>query len=327
MAASSVGCDKGEVQLTCLQTVSMERLLKTSIGSGPNGAQAVIDGSFTTTPFLPMSPKEIISSDKYNANVSLLLGSNEDEGLLHTATAYQNPAIIEQWRSKWIDTFGPSTLLGLRDQPIDKNAREITKKITEHYVGSVDGLTFDNIKYITNMYTDSWFSHPIHDFVSRLVSKKRKISTFQYRLTHQGQLSISMFMGLGGPYGVNHADELAYIFTPFSNHTINLNDKDKQMSEIILPLWKSFVKTGKPSTATITWDPILVASSRKYLNLNLNPVMEYPDEIKTRMEFWDKIVAEIDYQKDQKSQNKSNCERNFLQHTLFMLVITYLFSI
>ena len=89
LAASSVGCDKGEAQIHCLQSVSVDRLLKTPITSGPNGAQAVIDGSYTETPFLPMSPRDIMSSGKYNNNISLLLGYNKDEGILHTGNAYK----------------------------------------------------------------------------------------------------------------------------------------------------------------------------------------------------------------------------------------------
>ena len=274
-----------------------------------------------------MSPKEIMSSGKYNHNVSLLLGTNKDEGLLHTADTYKNPEIVTKWRSKWMDTFGPSTLLGLKDQPIDKHSQDITKKIAEHYVGSVEALTFENIQNITNMYTDSWFAHPVHDFVSRLVSNKQKINyqntTFQYRFTHQGQFSLTMFIGQGGPYGVDHADEMTYMFSPYIKQPIKLNDNDKKMSEILLSLWKNFAKTGNPSTDKVIWDPIVDLPSRQYLNLNLNPVMEYPDEIKRNMEFWDKIVAEVDGMNEQK---KSNCQRNFPQNILWILTIMYLLS-
>ena len=134
LVASSVGCDKGEVQLHCLQSVSVERLLRTQLAAGPNGAQAVIDKPHSSSPFLPMSPKEIMRSGDYNHEVSLLLGYNKDEGLLHTGAAYKNPALVNQWRSKWLETFGPSTLLGLKDQPIDNPSREITRKIAEHYL-------------------------------------------------------------------------------------------------------------------------------------------------------------------------------------------------
>ena len=327
LVASSVGCDKGEVQLQCLQSLSVERLLRTQLTAGPNGAQAVIDESHSSSPFLPMSPKEIMRSGEYNHEVSLLLGSNKDEGLLHTGAAYKNPAIVNEWRSKWLETFGPITLLGLKHESIDKHSREISRKIAEQYLYSIDSITFDNISNITNMYTDSWFGHPVHDFVSRRISNKRRTfdqnSTFQYRFTHQGQLSLSIILGQGGPYGVNHADELFLMFSTLGGQALVLNGQDKKMSDILLSLWKSFIKTGKPSTEKITWDPILGTSSRQYLNLNLKPFMEYPDEIKQNMEFWDKIVTEVD---NQKKQKKNNSVRKFPQNIILMLTIMHLFS-
>ena len=157
------------------------------------------------------------------------------------------------------------------------------------------------------MLTDAGFCHPVHDFVSRRIADKRnifdKISTFQYRYTHQGQLSLSMILGQGGPYGVNHADELFLMFSPIGGQKIILNDEDQQMSDILLALWKSFVKTGNPSTNSITWDPIKSALSRKYLNLNLTPLMEYPNETRANMEFWDNLIPDL----EQIRETTSNC--------------------
>ena len=293
LAASSVGCDEGDAQLHCLQTVSVKRLLKTSLSSGPNGAQAVVDGSFTDVPFLPYSPRQIMESGFYNRNVSLILGYNRDEGLLHTANAHKDPSLVKKWRLKWENKFGPNTLLGLEDQPKDKRSIDVARKITKQYVGSQDGVTFENIQKLTDMYTDAWFGYPVHDFVSRRISNTQKIfyqnSTFQYYFTYQGEFSLTTLLGQGGPYGVAHADELVYLFSPFASQTNKLNDSDEKMSSIILSLWKTFVKKGEPSTEEVIWDPILDATSRKYLNLNLNSSMEYSSDIKRNMKFFVEI--------------------------------------
>ena len=185
LAASSVGCDEGDAQLHCLQTVSVKRLLKTSLSSGPNGAQAVVDGSFTDVPFLPYSPRQIMESGFYNRNVSLILGYNRDEGLLHTANAHKDPSLVKKWRLKWENKFGPNTLLGLEDQPKDKRSIDVARKITKQYVGSQDGVTFENIQKLTDMYTDAWFGYPVHDFVSRRISNTQKIF-YQNSTFHSG---------------------------------------------------------------------------------------------------------------------------------------------
>merc|ERR1712150_339551 len=111
--------------------------------------------------------------------------------------------------------------------------------------------------------------------------------------------------GRGGPYGVAHGDELFYMFSPFVNQSLTLNEEDNQMSDIILSLWKTFIKTGKPSAGIINWDPILDLTSRQYLKLNLNSYMEYPDDIKNNMKFWDKIVANLNEKKESR-QNSCN---------------------
>ena len=293
LAASSVGCDEGDAQLHCLQTVSIKRLLKTDLSTGPNGAQAVIDGSYTDVPFLPYSPREIMESGLYNHNVSLILGYNKDEGLLHTANAYKDPSLMKKWRAKWAEKFGPNTLLGLEDQPKDKKSIEIARQITKHYIGSENGVTFENIQKLTNMFTDSWFGYPVHEFITRRISNTRKIfyqnSTFQYQFTYQGENSLTTLFGQGGPYGVAHGDELFYLFAPFASQSKVFNEADEKMSSIILSLWKTFVKKGEPSTEEVIWDPILDSTSRKYLNLKLNATMEYSNDIKTNMKFWEQI--------------------------------------
>ena len=100
-----------------------------------------------------------------------------------------------------------------------------------------------------------------------------------------------------------------------------LNEKDERMSDIWLALWKSFVKTGIPSTTSITWDPIKSASSRKYLNLNLNSVMEYPIETKANMEFWDNLIPDLEKIRGK----KSNYGRNAPSILSLFFTIVYLF--
>ena len=80
MVASSVGCEfTGDdiEQLECLQNVPVENYVNISaIECGYNSAQAVVDGTFSTRPFLPDHPKDLMKSGEYNSNVNVLLGCN-----------------------------------------------------------------------------------------------------------------------------------------------------------------------------------------------------------------------------------------------------------
>ena len=125
-----------------------------------------------------------------------------------------------------------------------------------------------------------------------------------------------------------HADELFYMFSPFFNQNIVLNEDDQKMSGIILSLWKNFIKTGEPSTGKIIWDPVLDAASRQYFNLNLNSSMEVSDDVTSNMNFWKDIVTKLEEvntkQAVPQKQNESNCNLAFPKNVLFALIITIL---
>ena len=77
--SDSVGCGSlanHEETVLCLQDVPVDNFTDSWIQNGPNSAQAVIDGGFSSNPFLPKLPLEIIKSGDYSYNVSILLGCN-----------------------------------------------------------------------------------------------------------------------------------------------------------------------------------------------------------------------------------------------------------
>lgn len=81
-ASAAVGCssfDDEKELIACLRQVPAETFALSDIQNGPNSAQAVIDANFTSNPFLPKSPREILKSGIYNSNISILLGCNRWE--------------------------------------------------------------------------------------------------------------------------------------------------------------------------------------------------------------------------------------------------------
>ena len=48
--------------------------------------------------------------------------------------------------------------------------------------------------------------------------------------------------------GVNHGDELYLMWDPLFLSSRTLNEADTKMSQTIIELWTSFIKTGVPST-------------------------------------------------------------------------------
>ena len=228
---------------------------------------------------------------QYNQNVDILIGCNKDEGLKFTAAAYKNNSIIDQWRTEWLNWTeydggrGYMYMLGLDKE--DDVANNRLDEINKEYLGSLDGMTFDNISNITNMYTDSWYCYSGHDFITRHISNVKENNTYQYLYTHNGDT--------GSPNGASHGDELTLQFYPYLECPYDLGDEDKVMSDILIEFWKSFVINGRPTAhqngKEIPWDPIWDITDRHYMNLTVDPTMEtLSGRFKERMDFWDNLM-------------------------------------
>merc|ERR1711894_693769 len=153
----------------------------------------------------------------------------------------------------------------------------------------IDNMSFENISQVTKMYTDAWYCYSGYDFISRHIANVKENNTYQYLYTHQGEHSLGSGK-LGGEYGVSHGDELYLQFYPFINQEWDLNEEDSEMSELLMSLWKNFIKNGDPSTSETKWEPIVDGFDRKYLHLNGSATMEDSEEIKSRMSFWDEMM-------------------------------------
>ena len=51
-------------------------------------------------------------------------------------------------------------------------------------------------------------------------------------------------------YGVNHADELYLMWDPLYDQQRALNPSDRQMSDILISAWASFIKSGVPEVTS-----------------------------------------------------------------------------
>ena len=51
-------------------------------------------------------------------------------------------------------------------------------------------------------------------------------------------------------YGVNHADELYLMWDPLYDQDRPLSPPDKQMSDILISAWATFIKSGAPQVTS-----------------------------------------------------------------------------
>jgi len=283
-AADAMGCLLGPVhhKINCLQGLDMEKFAKLSqiflINLKPNE-----DADYAEDPFLPMSPMNALRNGSYAKDVKVLVGSNKDDGLILTTILETNPIMYWVYRTFW-PLMAPGILF---HTPIDQTTQELKDKavqLAEFYLGGVENMVPENFQLITDMFTDGFVTYAVHCFVDYARNTQ---DIYHYMYSHMGEYGLNPDNGVE-KLGVNHADELYLQWDPLygSNHA--LDTSDQAMSNIIIDLWTSFIKSGVPKIDGIEWEKASPTSHR-YLVLNDTSYMDYSEQYTERMEFWQSL--------------------------------------
>lgn len=238
------------------------------------------DIDYADDPFLPMSPMKALRSGNYSQDVKVLVGSNKDDGLILTTILETNHIMYWVYRTFW-SLMAPGILF---HTPVDQITQELMEKadqLADFYLGGIENMTPENFQLITDMFTDGFVTYSVDCFVDYA---KQTQDIYQYMYTHLGEYGLNPDNGVD-KLGVNHADELYLQWNPLFGNAHNLNASDLDMSNTIMNLWTSFIKTGVPQTDDVAWERVS-ESSNKYLVLNNTAYMEYDDQYRERMGFW-----------------------------------------
>jgi len=298
--AATVGCDVAD--LICFQNLPLNLLLSLNsylddqtdhpaftTGNPWNG---VVDQEFTNDPFFHDSPLNILKNGDFDKNIQIILGANQDEGLLDTVVLFFYPDLYDEMSSNW-DHYGPLSVLGktgLGD--ITDEDKEISRNILEFYTGSVENITLDNFQALTDMKTDATFWYGIEKTISLLAG--HGVQVYQYIFSYRGQHSFLDSYGVPpGLFGVCHADELFYLFDPFGHLDLeDVPNSDENIRELLVTSWTNFAKFGDPTPpgSGISWTPI-TTDSNLYLNISgTDSILERSINYEDRMQFWSAVV-------------------------------------
>ena len=213
----------------------------------------------------------------------MLVGTNKDDGLILTTILETNPIMYWVYRTFW-PLMAPGILF---HTPIDQTTSELKEKATQlayFYLGGIENMKPENFQLITDMFTDGFVTYAVDCFVDYARSTQ---TVYQYIYTHLGEHGLNPDNGIE-KLGVNHADELYLQWDPLYGASHQLNDSDNEMSQILIDLWASFIKTGVPSADGLTWESAS-SDAHQYLVLNNTSYMDYSEEYKERMSFWRSI--------------------------------------
>ena len=280
-------CDKVQDPLKCLQTQSIENVLgKATLDENFITWMPVPDAEFTIDPFLTQDPKSLLENGEFPGDIEVIIGSTKDEGIL---SVMEQILVPSKWKTLQ-DNFNPKLVKNMLNIADNENATsdeiERALKVVEFYVGSIDNINQENLQSVTDMYTDATFLHGNYKTAEYFM--KKGVKTYQYILTYVGEHSFSELFGIP-VMGVGHADDLQYLF----NQKVKLNVKDTEVKDLMIEAWTNFASNGDPNGMKIgaknVWETI--DEGRKYWNISgTQPTMEFSDEIRERMTFWDSIM-------------------------------------
>jgi len=294
LAAETLGCPKSldSSLLECLQKIDVQELTTKLINpfAEPTFQWYPVVDSYSSDPFLPLSPLEAMSTGKFN-QIPFMSGTNKDEGAL---TYLSDLNKLKHGALDDCELVGPARLSlshGSKHpqtySPITKQDLATAQKIKGFYTDPVGFFASYGwpSKPIINMYTDAQFISPEQESLS-LMSKYSN-SIYNYRLTYRATNSpILNIIGapIGPQIGVFHGDDLLYFFnSPAVNPLVN--DDEKKLSKEMVKFWTNFAKSGKPGP---NWENY-TKEKKNYMDLKPTPELKQ-DIVSERMAMWQSVV-------------------------------------
>ncbi|XP_046672635.1 venom carboxylesterase-6-like isoform X1 [Homalodisca vitripennis] len=215
-----------------------------------------------------------------------LVGLTANEGILDIREKVLNH-IITKIRSDYKD-YIPKALLF---EDICSEPSQIAESIYDFYFKNSMNRN-DMIKSIEEMYTDWWFLWPTEQAI-----RKHKGPLFYYLYAHQGQHSYAEVYNSPTGLGVSHLDDLLSLFR-HSLYFPELNERDTNVSKLLVNLWVDFAMGGNPTPHPISNNPqtnqvkdflwtVHHKSDPKHLHIQTQKLSMERGIYSNRLEFWD----------------------------------------
>ena len=278
--ASTFGCDPKASTTEiydCLNKLDSEKLMHPNYPSdefetgGTQGFRPILD-DFTSKPFLPKEPLEVIDKGEFNM-VPTIIGGNLHEGNMFMAF---NKDLKEQLENNWNQVI-PVNFIGRESDSLDEETDKLAKMVKlEFFQGRTPNLETQDRMTLVDLYGDPFSNYAATKF-ARMMAAKSKKPVYEYRYHHVGSFTITDFFNLAtilGPVKLvlrmlgryvgldlfantefcNHGDELFVMWTAASFPIETAyTDEDKKVGADMVEMWTNFAAHGDPTSPR---DPI-----------------------------------------------------------------------
>ncbi|XP_011643950.1 carboxylesterase 1D [Pogonomyrmex barbatus] len=287
--------------MECLRRPPADALVQQTADIETWGPIIDADTNNETEPFLAQHPKDILESGNFNA-VPLITGYTNNEQVLAymEAIGERNPEgglSPENFENMIVDEFTSAV------QPPDDNS---TCESKPEMVTNAVLFFYRPYPFTTNMtvYRDRYLDLQTEkNFASGqtlLAGKvaKRKTPAFVYRFDYRPKTQ-PVTKDVPEWAGVPHMFELPFVWglPHLMNAATQWIFNDKKLSEVIMTMLATFVKTGDPSltsgTGSVKWEPYTQENPR-ILIIDKNVEMNEPDAVDYKaLAFWNDYYPQV----------------------------------
>uniref|UniRef100_A0A1B6M112 Carboxylic ester hydrolase n=1 Tax=Graphocephala atropunctata TaxID=36148 RepID=A0A1B6M112_9HEMI len=262
--------------------------------------------------FLSKHPHELLS-ERNIKDAPWLTSITSEEGLYPAATFITHNELLHELEENWneispyILDYNYTTSIYEKDN--------LSQRIKEFYLGN-NTIDFDHRGDLLRMMSDRLFIVDI-ERGARLQAAATKSPVYFYEFTYRGKYSISnLFCSCRDNLGVSHADDLLYLLKMGAGLSPLETDEDKEMVDIMVNIWTSFIRTGVPSLELqVPWIPVSPTGDLSYLRISSsqNITLVSSASLGSR-EFWDSLPFN-----EPKSFEKSGCGEIGISFPIFII--------
>ncbi|XP_054924860.1 acetylcholinesterase-like [Dermacentor andersoni] len=229
----------GKPTLNCLRSKDAKDIVKSESNNG-----GIVDFPFVPVEdgaFLPGTPQALMDSGAFARNISVMLGSNVNEGsyflqyFFGLSVREQNPQVTTQKFAAALKALDPS----LRGTPVDKVLKMYT-------AGKMPSTAAEILKALDSIVGDYHFTCPVVRWADRFV--QAGIPAYQYVFARRySRNPWPLWMG------VIHGEEVAFVFGEPLDHSQRCSEEDKSVSRRLMRYWANFAKTVNPNFRGSGW--------------------------------------------------------------------------
>ncbi|XP_034181905.2 pyrethroid hydrolase Ces2e [Osmia lignaria lignaria] len=258
--AEKFGCYRRPTSalMECLRRVDVNILVRESSDIETWGPIVDYETNNSTEPLLPAHPVDIIDAGNLNS-VPLLAGYTNKEYALTYIETLDKGNVEGKLSFDSFETMITNEITSLVQGPEDNSTCTLKPEMVAEAV-----LFFykphppsKDQAVLRDRYLDLQIDRNIAAGMTLLAGKvaKEKLA-FVYRFDYRSKTQ-SVIKDVPEWAGVPHMFELPFVWglPSLPNSPIQWNNPDRKMSEMMMTMLASFVKTGNPSVSSVKWEP------------------------------------------------------------------------